>query len=221
MDRRLILGLTIAAIVGALGIAALGGMFGPARFIPTPSPAVVAPSATVPGSPAAAASPSCAVSRALLAERAKAADTGFPVPVEWLGIGPADEVHFTQSDVSPRIPIDPLGPASITVALQYIDGAGDRYKLTGGSVALAYDPATGRLSGQLDTGYGKNSNRATTDTVPSKFDGTYARQTNPAGGVLEGSITHPDRATYRFKLMLSEQEFTIIPCVTTQQTDSP
>jgi hypothetical protein len=217
MDRRLILGLVIAAIVAALAVAAFGGVFGGAAATAAPSTSATAgaassgagsPTGSTPTGPVATPNgpaASCSTTNQLIAVRATAADTGFPIPVEWLGLGPGGGVFFTQSEVAPRIPIDPVGPASIIVALQYLDDSGDAYKLTGGSLNLAYDPATGRVSGSLDTGYGKNSNRATTDTVPSQFEGTYTRPSSAgAVGLLEGTITHPDREDYRFRVQMAE-----------------
>jgi hypothetical protein len=217
MDRRLILGLVIAALVGALGIAACG----PA---PSGAPGASAAAATGPAATPSGPGATCTTTSQLIAVRATAADTGFPLPVEWLGLGPVDDLFFTQSEVAPRIPIDPAGPASIILALAYMDGSGDRYKLTGGSLTLAYDPATGRLSGSLDTGYGKNSNRATTDTVPSGLDAIYTRPVAAGGtGLLEGTITHPDREDYHFRVQMTEQTEAIVTgpgCATPRPTDT-
>lgn len=232
MDRRLILALVIAALVGAVGIAGCGpapsglpvasptaGARSSAAGLPTGGPPTAVPVAT-PNGPAA----TCATTNQLIAVRATAADTGFPIPVEWLGLGPADETFFTLSDVAPRISIDPAGSASITIGLQYISGAGDRYALTGGSLDLAYDPATGRVSGPLDTGYGKNSNRATTDTVPSQFEGTYTRPAAAGGvGLLEGTVTHPDREDYHFKVQMTEVYVVLVSdpaCASPRPTDT-
>jgi hypothetical protein len=229
MDRRLILALGIAALVSGLGIAACGPA--PSGGQPTGVPATSGASASsgvtapagataspVVGGPAA----TCVGTPRLVAVRATAPSTGFPVPVEWIGLGPAADTFFTLSDVAPRIAIDPLGPASITIGLQYISASGDRYALTGGSVTLAYDPATGRVSGSLDTGYGKNTNRATTDTVASEFDGVYTHGPNPGSGVLEGTITHPARETYRFKVAMVELRETLLEpgCASPRPTDT-
>lgn len=227
MNRRLIRALGIAALVCGPGFAACGPApsGGPSTAAPgsvststpvvagaTPTPSVVGPTSA----------PTCVGTSTLVAIRATDPSTGFPVPVEWIGLGPAADTFFTLSDVAPRIPIDPLGPASITIGLQYISASGDRYALTGGSLTLAYDPANGRISGSLDTGYGRNSNRATTDTVPSQFDGVYTRGPNPGTGLLEGTITHPNRETYRFKVqMIEEQVIALDPgCASPRPTDT-
>ena len=224
MNCRLSLTLAIAALVSGAGFAACGPAPSGAQPTGTPTASVSVPAGT-PASPAVtggAPGPTCVGTSGLVAVRATERSTGFPVPVEWIGLGPDSGAFFTQSDVAPRIPIDPVGPSSITIGMQYVAAAGDRYKLTGGSLTLAYDPATGRLSGTLDTGYGKNANRATTDTVPSQFEGVYTRGPDPGGGVLEGTITHPDRETYRFRVrMVEQEENTVAPgCASPRPTDS-
>ena len=91
-------------------------------------------------------------------------------------------------------------------------------------MTLADDPATGRVSGPLDTGYGKISNRATTDSVPSHFDGLYTRPTAAsASGTLEGTVAHVDRETYRFKIQMTELTQRLVTgpgCASPRPTDS-
>ena len=227
MNRRLILAMGTVAVACCLAFAACGpaASGAPAAGAPSASPTnppVVAGATPTPAVVGPTSAPSCGGTSTLVAIRATAQGTGFPMPVEWIGLGPAADTFFTLSDVAPRIPIDPLGAASITIGLQYISASGDRYAMTGGSLILAYDPANGRVSGQLATGYGKNSNRATTDTVPSQFDGLYTRGPSTGTGVLDGAIIHPDRETYRFKVqMIEEQVTTLDPgCASPRPTDT-
>lgn len=229
MDRRLILGPALAAIVGVFGVAACGPMpsglptIGPAQTASSVTSAPATPAPATPGPVVSNPAPTCAAATRLVAVRATDPATGFPLAVEWIGLGSAADTFFTQSEVAPQIPIDPSGPASIIVALQYISAAGDRFKLTGGSLTLAFDPATGKVTGPLDTGYGKNSNQATTDTMPSQLAGTYTRPAAAGGsGMLEGTITYPDRETYQFKVVMTERQETVLPpgCQTPRPTDT-
>ena len=116
----------------------------------TGSPSAPAPSSVAPASPA----PSCVGVAQRVAVRATAADTGFPIPVQWTDLGPADDLHLFLSDVAPTILITPAGPSSLNVGLSYITG-GDNVAFTAGSVTLTYDLATGRVSGPVATGYGE------------------------------------------------------------------
>src|SRR6185295_19066307 len=106
----------------------------------------------------------------LVAMKATAPDTGFALPVTWTNLGPAGDLFFWLNDVTPEIPLQPAGPAVLRVGLGYFTG-GDRIAFTANSATLTYDPATGKVSGDVATGYGKNSNRATTDAQPSRFEG--------------------------------------------------
>lgn len=180
---------------------------------------VVSPSAPV-ASPGPSAS--CVVESRLVAMRAVAADTGFPVPVTWTALGPADDLFFSLNDVTPTIPLEPAGPASLIVGLGYFTG-GDRFAFTASSVTLAYDPATGRVTGDVRTGYGKNSNRATTDTPPAPFEGTLTRGTGGANGTFVGSIAHHAR-TFAFRMEMTEKTVQVASgpgCTATSPTDAP
>jgi hypothetical protein len=167
--------------------------------------------------------PTCVETNQLVAVRATAADTGFPLPVEWTRLGPVGDLFLTLSDVSPTIPLDGSAPAAITVGLSYLTG-GDRVAFTASSVTLAYDPATGDVTGDVATGYGKNSNRATTDTAPSAFTGTLRRAGASGGnGTLEGSIAHRAR-TFAFKVPTTEKTVVVAMgpgCASARPSDAP
>jgi hypothetical protein len=142
--------------------------------------------------------------------------------VTWTNLGPAGDLFFSLNDVTPEIPLDPPGPAVLKVGLGYFTG-GDRFAFTASSSALAYDPATGRLSGDLATGYGKNSNRATTDSQPAPFQGTLTRPTGGANGLLVGSIAHHAR-TFEFRVEMTEKTVQVATspgCTVTAPTDAP
>ncbi len=247
MDRRPLGLIGIVAIIGVVlavaGVLALRGggsgsgaspgagasSAGGASPTPNGSPLAVATStassAAATASAAASNGPAatCAEVTQLVAVRAVAPDTGFPVKVVWNGLGPADDLHFTLSDVAPTIPLDPAGPASLTIGLSYLTG-GDRFAFTAGSVALAYDAASGRLTGDVATGYGKNSNRATTDAAPSKFEGTLRPLPSPGtDGVLTGSIAHPAR-TFAFTVPMTTKTIRVASgpgCPSVRPTDAP
>lgn len=204
-----------AVILVAVGLVVLRGTPGgtavssPGGGSPTVpgSIAVASSAATIASTPVAAqptASPVCIETARLEAVRAVAPDTGFPIPVRWTDLGPSDDLFFTLSDVAPTIPIDPSGPVTLTIGLSFMTG-GDRYAFTAGAVDLAYDATSGRVSGDVDTGYGKNSNRATKDAGPSRFDGTFTRAASPGtNGLLKGSIAHTAR-TFAFELEMTER----------------
>lgn len=244
MDRRLLLGLGVAAIIVIAGAGLLlsRGATPSASGSATPSPVALAsvPPASVaaasPSRPDASASavasaagsspapsPTCGTTTRLVAVRAAAPDTGFALPVRWTRLGPAGDLFFTLSDVTPEIPLDGSGPASIRIGLGYMT-RGDRIAFTASSVTLAYDPATGNVTGDVDTGYGKNSNRATTDTVPSPFTGHLQRpDASGANGVFTGSIAHRARE-FAFRVPMAERTIEIavgLGCVPTTPSDAP
>jgi len=237
MDRRPILVVAVAAVLVGVGLVALvGGSAGtPTTSTASGSPL---PSGSAAGLPAGSGSPSvpagsavasvrpaptCVETSLVVAVRALAADTGFPIPVRWTGLGPADDLFLTLSDVAPTIPITPPGPASITLGLGYMTG-GDRIAFTAGSVSLSYDPASGRVSGNVDTGYGKNSNRATKDPAPSRFEGVLTRAAAAsANGVLTGSIAHSARS-FEFRIEMTEKTIQVAVgpgCTSARPTDLP
>lgn len=201
---------------GANGSSGVAGSASPSTAVADSPPP---PSASPVAAPSAAAT--CSAGTQLVALRAVAPDTGFPVPVRWTDLGPAGDLFFTLSDVSPTVPIAPAGPASLTVGLSYMTG-GDRFAFTAGSGTLTYDPATGRVSGDVDTGYGKNSNRASTDASPSRFEGSLTRPTGGANGLLTGSIAHAAR-TFEFRVEMTEKTIATASgpgCPSTRPTDT-
>lgn len=238
MNRRVLWVVPIGVVLAGAGLFALGGglpALGPA------SPGASAASATASGSPAAVGTgtgppsaptpsqvqnaspaPTCVEVDQWVAVRASAPDTGFPVPVEWIGLGPAGDVFFTLSDVSPTIPITPAGPAALAVGLSYMTG-GDRFAFTASSVTLAYDLVSGRVTGDVRTGFGKNSNRATTDASPARFDGTLTRASGAGGiGMLSGSIAHAVR-TFEFRIEMTEKPIRVASgpgCPSARPTDT-
>lgn len=154
--------------------------------------------------------------------RATAPATGFTLPVKWMNLGPAADLFLSLNDVTPEIPLQPAGPALLKVGLGYFTG-GDRIAFTASSNTLTYDPATGRLSGDLATGYGKNSNRATTDTQAAPFTGTLTRPSGGANGLLVGSIAHHAR-TFEFRVEMTEGTIQVAVgpgCSATSPTDAP
>jgi hypothetical protein len=175
-------------------------------------------SASPPASPAA----SCVLASRLIAARATAPSTGFPIPVTWTNLGPAGDLIFSLNDVTPEIPLQPAGPVYLRVGLGYFTG-GDRFAFTASSNTLAYDPATGKVSGDVATGYGKNSNRATTDAQPSRFVGVVTRPSGGANGTFTGSIAHHAR-TFAFRLEIAERTVQVATgpgCTATSPTDAP
>lgn len=200
----------------ATGAPSAAGPVGSAATASVSVPPSVAVGAST--SPAA----SCALEPRLVAMRATAPDTGFPLPVKWTNLGPAGDLFFALNDVTPQIPLEPAGPATLIVGLGYFTG-GDQFAFTASSVALAYDPATGRVGGDVRTGYGKNSNRATTDAQPSRFEGMLTRGTGGANGLLTGSIAHHAR-TFAFRVEMSEKTVQVATgpgCTSTSPTDAP
>ena len=130
----------------------------------------------------------CVEGAATVAVRATAPDTGFPIPVRWVGLGPADDLFFTLSDVSPRIPITPAGPASLTVGLNYTTG-GDRY-----AVRRRLDHA-GVRSRPRETSPARSmwptarTRTARHRTGTADFTGKLTRASSPgANGTLHGTI---------------------------------
>ncbi len=87
-----------------------------------------------------------------------------------------------------------------------------------------YDPATGDVTGDVATGYGKNSNRATTDPQPSQFSGTLIRGSASANGSFSGTITHAGRRDYAFRVETTEKTIQVASgpgCPSTRPTDAP
>ncbi len=155
--------------------------------------------------------------------RATDPTTGFPIKVAWTNLGPTGDLFVTLSDVSPTIAISPAGPGALTLGLSYLTG-GDRFALTAGAVALAYDPATGGVTGALATGYGKNSNRAAPDAQPSQLVATLVRPAGGANGSLTGTITHAGRRDYQFKVEMTEKTIQVASgpgCPSARPTDAP
>jgi hypothetical protein len=227
MNRRPLWIIVVGAVLLGAGLLALSGAFSPttaptapsgsaqptgspsgsAAAVATASGAAPATSAT-PGpsaaGPAATPAATCVQVAQLVAVRASDPATGFPVKVAWTNLGPAGDLFLTLSDVAPTIPITPAGPAALTVGLGYMTG-GDRFALTAGSLTLVYDPATGAVTGDVATGYGKNSNRATTDAQPSQLVATLVRPAGGANGSLTGTISHAGRRDYQFTVEMAEK----------------
>ena len=240
MNRRPLWIIVIGAVVLGVILVALSGVLsstnGPAgSAAPSASRAPLAtasaPAAIASSTPPASSSPLASVGAAptcveidqIVIVRALDPATNFPVKVAWTGLGPADDLFLTLSDVSPTIPITPAGPAALTVGLSYITG-GDRFALTAGAVALVYDPAAGKITGELGTGYGKNSNRATTDAQPSQFEGTLTPPTGTANGSLAGTITHAGRRDYAFRVEVTQKTVRVASgpgCPSARPTDAP
>ncbi len=224
MNRRPITIFATSIVVAVLGIGLLTACIPPpGNGTPTPLPTrTAAPSAPASSGVATGSqAPACANGTSLVAVRATAADTGFPIPVEWSdpALGPADDLFFTLSDVAPTIPLDPLGPASLTLGLNYSTG-GEFFSLTAGAVDLAYDPGTGAVSGAVATGYGKDSRTAFPDPLndPSRFDGTLIHPDGSgANGRLDGRITRAGRQAFHFVVEMKE----ICSSTTTNPTPEP
>jgi hypothetical protein len=228
-----LLGVVLVALSGVLSAtngpgssAAPSGSGAPAGSAPAPSAVVSgSPVAIVPGSPASSpgAAPTCVQTTGTVVVRATDPATGFPVKVEWITLGPTDDLFFTLSDVSPTIPTNPLGPAAMTLGLSYITG-GDRFILTAGTAALAYDPGSGKVTGELATGYGKNASRAAPDAQPSKFEGTLTLPSGSTEGSLTGRITHAGRRDYDFRVAMIEKSVSVAigpGCPSARPTDAP
>jgi hypothetical protein len=241
MNRRPLWIIVIGAVVLGVVLVALSGVLsatnGPSSSAApsgssAPNVSVSAPSAVSPGSPAVAsgspaanpgAGPTCVQTTGTVVVRATDPATGFPVKVEWIALGPADDLFFTLSDVSPTIPTNPPGPAALTLGLSYITG-GDRFILTAGSAGLVYDPPAGKLTGELATGYGKNANRAAPDAQPSQLVATLTQPTGSADGALTGKITHAGRRDYDFRVAMAEKTVTVATgpgCPSARPTDTP
>ena len=238
MDRRALPIAVIGVVVVGAGLLALGtGLSGTASgpvptanasVAPGGSPVALATFTASPSTPVPSAlavpspTPSCEPSSRLVAVRAVAPDSGFPVKVAWIGLGPPDDLFLTLSDVAPTIPIAPSGPASLNVGLAYATGR-DNFAFTAGSLTLTYDATTGRVSGQVATGYGKNSNRATKDAQPSQFEGVLTRATSATtNGLLAGRIAHAAR-TFEFKVEMTEKTVVVASgpgCAAARPTDS-
>jgi hypothetical protein len=240
MNRRPLWIIVIGAVVLGVVLVALSGVLsatnGPASSTaPSGSRAPVttasAPSAIASSSQLASPSPIASVGAAatcletdqIVIVRALDPATNFPVKVAWTNLGPADDLFLTLSDVSPTIPITPAGPVAITIGLAYLTG-GDRFALTAGAVALVYDPGTGKITGDLGTGYGKNSNRATTDAQPSQFEGTLTPPTGGANGSLVGTIRHAGRRDHEFRVEMTQKTVKIASgagCPSARPSDTP
>lgn len=212
MNPRPIVMLARSVVVTVMGIGLLSGCVpgsvgnGSPTARPTATGVASAPASS--GPVTASQAPGCQDGTSLVAVRATVADTGFPIPVEWMdpALGPADDLFFTLSDVSPTIPLVPTGPASLTVGLNYSTGE-DFFALTAGAVDLAYDQGTGVVSGPVATGYGKNSRRAKPDPVddPSQFNGILSHPDGSgANGQLDGTITHAGRQNFHFVVETKE-----------------
>ena len=80
------------------------------------------------------------------------------------------------------------------------------------------------MTGDVDTGYGNNSNRATTDTAPSAFRGHLQRpDASGANGVLDGSIAHRAR-DFTFRLPMIEKTIVVATgpgCASARPSDTP
>jgi len=213
MNRRRIWMHATGFVVAVLGVALLSACATPSPGA-SGSPTTLATRTGSPSAPissrdvTASQAPTCADGTSLVAIRAAAADTGFPLPVQWAdpALGPADDLFFTLSDVAPMIPLVPTGPATLIVGLSYATG-GDRFVLTAGAGTLTYDVASGRVSGPLGTGYGKNSKSATPDPIsdPSQFEGILTHPDGSgANGQLTGTITHSGRRDFHFVVEMTE-----------------